>query len=1425
MVGLRNTLLFLSVLGSFLTLPSAIWGQTAPSFTSSPTVSGTYGSSYTYSIATDDAEGDPREILLSSGVFPSGLVLTDNGDGSAILQGSPQEAGSFAIELKVRETASPFMESTQSFTLDISKVILTVTADDQSRAYGQSNPSLTFSFTGFVNGDDETDLTTLPIATTSATVLSTVGNYMITVADGADDMYDFTYVPGNLTITKKMLAVTADNKTFVYGQTVPVLTLSYTGFVNGEDQTDLDTPPGVGTAASSSSNAGLYAIVPFGGMDDNYSFQLVNGQATITKATLTITAEDQSKVYGAVNPSFSLSYSGFVNGDDETDIDAAPVVSTIATNASDAGNYAITLTGGIDDNYSLQLIDGQLVITKTPLTATALNAFRNYGAPNPAFALTYSGFVNGDDESDLDAVPVAITSAIVTSNTGTYSITLSGGLDNNYTFNYTNGVLTVNKAQLTVTAADASRVYGQANPAFSVSYSGFLNGDNLNALDQEPVAGTIAAVSSNAGTYSITVSGGLDNNYDFLYVNGTLTVTKATATMLVSGLLQNVNGLPRPVTVQTIPTGLTVTVLYDGSTTVPSAKGTYAILATINDINYQGWASATYLLNGAPVLSTLPIITMSEDGASQTINFSLYVEDTEQSDATLLYEVRSISNPSLFQQASIAGTTLTLSLNPDKYGTSSIVMRFTDSQGLFVEGTLSVTVNNVQDAPVFTSPPVVVAAQDVLYSYMITAQDVDLTDALTITSNIALPSWLTLVNQGNGTATLSGTPLQANIGVVGIALKVTDDKGNFANQFFNITVLEGQFPPQFTSTPVTTARESINYSYTAITSDFNGGPIIYSATTLPSWITAATTTSGDFVLTGKPSLSHVYDLNGYVDFPVTIRATDNTGLFSTQSFSVRVLYENSPPTISLPFTQLIIDEDSSPTDIALTGITDGGEIGQVISITTSAEPDAKLQATVHYQSPQTAGTLRIEPLPDANGTVILSVRVQDDGKGSKNFIVKPLTITIKPVNDKPLFTSVPVTRVNAGAVYSYALSAADPDTDDDLVFELIQAPAWLQVATTSARQGLLTGVAPFNETNAVVNIRVKDETGEFSVQTFVLIVNKAPVLQDALAETAEDVALAFPQLFFQQLITDPNDDVPEKIKITQLPTGNLRQEGRSLTVGEEIMWNSLSQLTYTPPLDYFGSDSFAWNASDGLLYGEEPSQVEISVVTANDPPELRNIETSPITYSQGDNGVTVSNQLTVVDVDDINLMKARVSISEFYDEANDELFYEKPSADNSNISAAFDRTSGVLMLEGEASKSAYENALRNVKYRNTFLGTTDQLSRSISMQAFDVSSASAIVQRDIFITRVLPDIELVEAFTPNGDGVNEVWDFKNLDAYNDIRVMIYDTTGRRVYDCADNTCAWDGKYNGAVLPAGPYLYTIDLDKGRRTYKGTVTLLR
>src|SRR5205814_7425779 len=109
------------------------------------------------------------------------------------------------------------------------------------------------------------------------------------------------------------------------------------------------------------------------------------------------------------------------------------------------------------------------------------------------------------------------------SNAGTYPITLSGGNDDNYALTLVDGTLTVTKAPLTARADNQSRGYGQANPALTISYSGFVNGDTAAVIDVPPVANT----TSTAGTYLITLSGGSDNNYALTLVDGTLTVTGA----------------------------------------------------------------------------------------------------------------------------------------------------------------------------------------------------------------------------------------------------------------------------------------------------------------------------------------------------------------------------------------------------------------------------------------------------------------------------------------------------------------------------------------------------------------------------------------------------------------------------------------------------------------------------------------------------------------------------------------------------------------------------------------------------------------------------------------------------------------------------------------------------------------------------------
>src|SRR6202012_677717 len=92
----------------------------------------------------------------------------------------------------------------------------------------------TVSYSGFVNGDGASSLTTLPTVANSAPAGAAAGTYILTPSDAASPSYTFTYVTGTYTISPASLTITADNKTMTYGGAVPALTATYTGFVNGD---------------------------------------------------------------------------------------------------------------------------------------------------------------------------------------------------------------------------------------------------------------------------------------------------------------------------------------------------------------------------------------------------------------------------------------------------------------------------------------------------------------------------------------------------------------------------------------------------------------------------------------------------------------------------------------------------------------------------------------------------------------------------------------------------------------------------------------------------------------------------------------------------------------------------------------------------------------------------------------------------------------------------------------------------------------------------------------------------------------------------------------------------------------------------------------------------------------------------------------
>jgi hypothetical protein len=132
--------------------------------------------------------------------------------------------------------------------------------------------------------------------------------------------------------------------------------------------------------------------------------------------------------------------------------------------------------------------------------------------------------VLGQDRSVLVGTLGFTTDAAPASPVGAYTVTPGGLTSGNYAISFVPGTLTVNPAPLTVTANDAARLYGAANPAFTARYGGFVLGQGPGVLGGALAFATPATEASPAGHYAIVPSGLTSGNYAITFVPGTLTV-------------------------------------------------------------------------------------------------------------------------------------------------------------------------------------------------------------------------------------------------------------------------------------------------------------------------------------------------------------------------------------------------------------------------------------------------------------------------------------------------------------------------------------------------------------------------------------------------------------------------------------------------------------------------------------------------------------------------------------------------------------------------------------------------------------------------------------------------------------------------------------------------------------------------------------
>ena len=151
--------------------------------------------------------------------------------------------------------------------------------------------------------------------------------------------------------------------------------------------TDTITGSPTCVAAGAHANVGTYAITCSGAdAGPNYAIGYLPGTLTVTGATLTVTAADQTKVYGASDPAFSFGISGLTNGD-TTAVVTSPPTCTVIGGHTAAGSYTIGCSGGsAGGNYTIAYQVGTLTVGKAPLSITAVDRSVTFGDADPVFS-------------------------------------------------------------------------------------------------------------------------------------------------------------------------------------------------------------------------------------------------------------------------------------------------------------------------------------------------------------------------------------------------------------------------------------------------------------------------------------------------------------------------------------------------------------------------------------------------------------------------------------------------------------------------------------------------------------------------------------------------------------------------------------------------------------------------------------------------------------------------------------------------------------------------------------------------------------------------------------------------------------------------------------------------------------------------------
>lgn len=434
----------------------------------------------------------------------------------------------------------------------------------------------------------------------------TVTGIALTGADAGN--YALTPPTATADITAKTLTVTgitAQDKVYdsTTAATLSVSGAALVGVISGDTVT-LNTASAAGAFATDTvgtdKTVNVSGLTITGADAGNYTLTQPSTMADITAKNLTVSGMAAlNKVYDGTTVA-TLDASGAslvgVESGDTVALGTGSATGTFATKTVGTGKVVTVAglaIGGADaGNYTLTQPTTTANITAKGLTVTGVTAANRAYDGTTSVTLSTAGAalvgVVGSDVVTLNGS--AATGTVATAEVGNAkTVTVSGlalaGADaGNYTLTQPTTTVNITAATATVTLGSLSQTYNGSPRAATATTT-------PTGLTVNFTYGGSSTAPTNAGSYAVvgTIS---DTNYSGSATD-TLVIAKAAATVTISNTTQLYDGAAKPVTVTTTPSGLTVNVTYGGAATVPSAIGTYAVVATVNETNYAGAASAT----------------------------------------------------------------------------------------------------------------------------------------------------------------------------------------------------------------------------------------------------------------------------------------------------------------------------------------------------------------------------------------------------------------------------------------------------------------------------------------------------------------------------------------------------------------------------------------------------------------------------------------------------------------------------------------------------------------------------------------------------------------------------------------------------------------------------------------------------------------